>query len=215
MNTTLNHRNTEPTIPLVKQQVAHSVGKDPLSCLTWREQDVLGCLLLRLRNKEIADQLGVETSTVKTHMHHLLEKFGVRSRRDLAARFEVSVNRRLLLPITGHSDPAATVLVVKQNLAQSASKNRLSFVSRREQDVLDCLLLRFRDKEMADQLGVQTCTVKTHMRHLLEKFGVRSRRELAARLEGPVNRCLLLPIAESGLDRTCGTDRMRRCLRTQ
>jgi DNA-binding NarL/FixJ family response regulator len=52
--------------------------------LTWREQEVLSAVLLRLRNKEIADRLGIETSTVKTHIRHLLVKFGVRSRRQLA-----------------------------------------------------------------------------------------------------------------------------------
>jgi DNA-binding NarL/FixJ family response regulator len=37
-------------------------------------------------NKEIARELCIEVSTVKNHVHHMLEKLGVRGRAELAAR---------------------------------------------------------------------------------------------------------------------------------
>lgn len=57
-----------------------------LSRLTPREREVLELVGRRLSNAEIAERLVIEVSTVKTHVHHILEKLGVGSRQD-AARF--------------------------------------------------------------------------------------------------------------------------------
>lgn len=51
--------------------------------LSMREQEVLDGLLSNLANKEIAERLNISERTVKFHVSHLLEKFGVRRRADL------------------------------------------------------------------------------------------------------------------------------------
>ena len=46
----------------------------PRTALTGREVDVLQQIAAGLKNKEIADQLGVSESTVNAHVKHILEK---------------------------------------------------------------------------------------------------------------------------------------------
>jgi len=53
-----------------------AIGED----LTNRERDILRLLVDGLSNPEIAEQLSLSRSTVKTHVSHILEKLGVDSR---------------------------------------------------------------------------------------------------------------------------------------
>jgi DNA-binding NarL/FixJ family response regulator len=59
--------------------------------LTSREMDTLVGVLLGQTNKGIAARLGVELSTVKTHVHELLRKLDVATRSGLAARWAAAV----------------------------------------------------------------------------------------------------------------------------
>lgn len=60
-------------------------GARPVARLTTREKEVVDLVALGLANREIAGQLGIELCTVKNHVHNILEKLGVRHRRDVAA----------------------------------------------------------------------------------------------------------------------------------
>jgi two-component system, NarL family, nitrate/nitrite response regulator NarL len=54
--------------------------------LTGREIQILGLISQGLSNKEIARELGISVSTVKNHVHSVLEKLRVQSRSQAAAR---------------------------------------------------------------------------------------------------------------------------------
>ena len=56
-----------------------------LESLTSREREVLGLIRRGLSNSEIADELIIELGTVKNHVHSILKKLGVSSRRSAAA----------------------------------------------------------------------------------------------------------------------------------
>ena len=75
--------------------------------LTTREREVLKLIDRGLSNKEIAGALHIEVSTVKNHVHNVLEKLDVPSRLQAAARLggHVSVRQRS----TGPAAPADLV----------------------------------------------------------------------------------------------------------
>lgn len=58
---------------------------DATLTLTARESQIAGLIDEGLSNKEIAQRLCIELPTVKNHVHHILEKLGVRRRADAAA----------------------------------------------------------------------------------------------------------------------------------
>jgi DNA-binding NarL/FixJ family response regulator len=62
----------------IGEAVTHS--SEPLQPLSEREVEVLRLLALGLSNREIAGDLFVAECTVKTHVHHIINKLGVSSR---------------------------------------------------------------------------------------------------------------------------------------
>jgi DNA-binding NarL/FixJ family response regulator len=58
----------------------------PASSLTSRELQVVRLIDQGLSNKQIALQLEIELSTVKHHVHHILEKLEVERRGEAVAR---------------------------------------------------------------------------------------------------------------------------------
>jgi len=52
--------------------------------LTPREQQVAGLVSKGMKNREIAEALGIATGTVKIHLMHIFEKTGIRDRFELA-----------------------------------------------------------------------------------------------------------------------------------
>jgi DNA-binding NarL/FixJ family response regulator len=67
---------------LAELQQATSAGP---SALTRREQEVMALVQRGLSNREIAEALSIGVSTVKTHVHALLKKFGCTRRVQLVA----------------------------------------------------------------------------------------------------------------------------------
>jgi two-component system, NarL family, nitrate/nitrite response regulator NarL len=66
--------------------LTHERGGPQLPLLTPREQEILRLIDSGLMNKEIASALSIEVSTVKNHVHHILEKLGVTRRAAAAAK---------------------------------------------------------------------------------------------------------------------------------
>lgn len=60
--------------------------------LTPRERQVLECVAVGLRNKEIARELEIAVPTVKNHVHKILEKLGARRRREaIRSAYEIGI----------------------------------------------------------------------------------------------------------------------------
>jgi DNA-binding NarL/FixJ family response regulator len=54
--------------------------------LTKREQDVLDLVKTGQKNKEIAEHLHISDKTVETHLRHIFQKLGVKTRTEAAFR---------------------------------------------------------------------------------------------------------------------------------
>jgi DNA-binding NarL/FixJ family response regulator len=65
---------------------------DRFAELTPREQEVLDLIGKDLSNQQIAERLVIEVGTVKNHVHSILSKLDVRSRRDAAIYWDVIRN---------------------------------------------------------------------------------------------------------------------------
>jgi two-component system, NarL family, nitrate/nitrite response regulator NarL len=65
----------------------------PPDGLTARESEIAGLIARGRSNKEIARELYIEISTVKNHVHHILEKLGVGGRAEAAARVRAHLLR--------------------------------------------------------------------------------------------------------------------------
>jgi DNA-binding NarL/FixJ family response regulator len=62
---------------LLRRVATLAPARSTASSLTRREREVLTLIDSGLSNKEIAQRLGIELSTAKNHVHHILEKLGV------------------------------------------------------------------------------------------------------------------------------------------
>jgi DNA-binding NarL/FixJ family response regulator len=62
----------------------------------------------------------------------------------------------------------------RERQAVAATRN----ISRREREVLNCVLKNLSNKEIGSELHISESTVKFHLARLFEKFGVRRRADL-------------------------------------
>ncbi len=69
----------------LKEMCDDRENEGQLSELTPREREVLDLLEQGLSNQEIANRLVIEVGTVKNHVHNILKKLDLNSRRDLTA----------------------------------------------------------------------------------------------------------------------------------
>jgi two-component system nitrate/nitrite response regulator NarP len=64
-------------------QMGGGAAPDPLRGLSERERAIAGLVARGLRNRDIAERLGVNEGTVKVHLHRIYRKLGVGSRTEL------------------------------------------------------------------------------------------------------------------------------------
>lgn len=64
-------------------QMRGGAAPDPLRGLSERERAIAGLVARGLRNRDIAERLGVNEGTVKVHLHRIYRKLGVGSRTEL------------------------------------------------------------------------------------------------------------------------------------
>lgn len=76
----------DPELAERSKQLATVRADSNRVALAPRERQLISFVRMGLRNREIADQLGVTEGTVKTYLHAVFEKLGVASRTELAIR---------------------------------------------------------------------------------------------------------------------------------
>jgi DNA-binding NarL/FixJ family response regulator len=81
------HHGDMPLGPAVSRQLARAFsapGRTTLDTLTAREHEVLVLLAAGLSNRELASRLTISERTARTHVSHILDKLGLRSRTQAA-----------------------------------------------------------------------------------------------------------------------------------
>jgi DNA-binding NarL/FixJ family response regulator len=89
-----------------KEAVAYALSDDPeaetgaeptafdaLRRLTSREEEVAALLARRMTNRQIAAELFLSERTVENHVASILKKFGLRSRKHVAAQYAGQLHR--------------------------------------------------------------------------------------------------------------------------
>ena len=81
------HAGRSTLSPAAAQALIHTTVKPSALGydLTAREREVLALMVTGLNNSEIAAELGVSPSTIKSHVSHILTKFGVAGRTEAVA----------------------------------------------------------------------------------------------------------------------------------
>lgn len=87
---------------LTQVRGAATVDQSALDSLTAREREVLVLIRQGMSNSEIADHLIIELGTVKNHVHSILKKLGVSSRRSAAAMLP---DTEVVVPQSAESTP--------------------------------------------------------------------------------------------------------------
>lgn len=76
----------DPELTERAKVLAETLGDREGPPLSPRERQLISLVRKGLRNREIADQIGVTEGTIKVYMHAIFEKVGVASRTELAIR---------------------------------------------------------------------------------------------------------------------------------
>ena len=76
----------DPELSDRAKELAETFGDRETPSLSPRERELVSLVRKGMRNREIADQLGVTEGTIKVYLHSIFEKVGVSSRTELAIR---------------------------------------------------------------------------------------------------------------------------------
>lgn len=125
--------------------------------LTLRERQVLHRIADGQSTNQIAKDLAIASSTARTHANNVLVKLGARSRLEAVA--------------TASPPPP---------IAPPPEPDPVAALTRREREVLACMVAGLTQAAMAERLSLSPHTVRTHARNILSKLGVHSTLEAAA-----------------------------------
>ena len=82
----LRDQSSHKQAPLTEEKANTAIITDLIEPLSKRENQVLKLISDGLKNQEIADQLFVSITTVKTHVHNIYGKMDVRNRTAAVAK---------------------------------------------------------------------------------------------------------------------------------
>jgi len=87
-----------------------TISRPPESALTPREREIMVLLDQGISNKEIARRLGIQLSTVKNHVHHILEKLHAdrRGQAVALARGAITLSAENVAPAAGRLSSGRT-----------------------------------------------------------------------------------------------------------
>ena len=76
----------DPELSDRTKELTETLGERESPSLSPRERELISLVRKGMRNREIAEQLGVTEGTIKVYLHSVFEKLGVSSRTELAIR---------------------------------------------------------------------------------------------------------------------------------
>ncbi len=79
-----------PLSPRAAQAILSARPARQMPELSNREREVVELVVEGLKNKDVADRLGISEKTVKTHLTHVYQRLGVATRGDMIAAFKAS-----------------------------------------------------------------------------------------------------------------------------
>lgn len=146
------------TRPLAELDAVRQAAAPCLTSLTRREREVLRRITDGQSTSQIAKELAIASSTARTHTNNVLVKLGARSR---------------IQAVATASPPPPLI-------AEPPEPDPLTALTRREREVLACMVEGLTQAATAERLFLSPHTVRTHARNILSKLGVHSALEAAA-----------------------------------
>ena len=93
----------DPEVTQTLKRLSDTLGHGELAALAPRERELIKLVRNGLRNREIAQQLGVTEGTIKVYLHAVFQKLGVSSRTELAIRASEFLTKSYMTPEGGRS----------------------------------------------------------------------------------------------------------------